>query len=221
MQPVLEVFPPEEFTLWPVAWSEPSGYLPLGGTLGPIEVGTAVMRLAEANDVDPEDARPPRPDDAPGAFLHGLLTMEPLFAPGGLRVIDTATGTAVVPGCCSGIEEWREWFMLVDGHTWTPYLGHDPDPLAERHGDIVRLIVDAERDDSPVIELPVADLRRLLADTERDLIAFHAWPPRGPSGTSPPTLPRSLPPSPAHWTYCPRLKPADRTGDFGMDLPRP
>ncbi|MBE1532883.1 hypothetical protein H4W34_002716 [Actinomadura algeriensis] len=174
MQPVLEVFRPDEFTLWPVAWSEPFGYLPLGGTLEPIEVGTAVMRIAEANDVDPEDGRPPRPADALGAFLHGLLTMDPLFAPGGMRVTDTVTGTTLVPGCCSGIEDWREWFLVVDGHPSTGYLGHDPDPLAERHGDIVRLTVDAERDDSPLIELPVTDLRRLLADAERDLIAFHA-----------------------------------------------
>jgi hypothetical protein len=173
MQPVLEVFKSEEFSLWPVAWSKPFGYLPLSGALEPIEVGTAVMGIAKANEVDHEDDRPPRPADPPGDFLHGLLTMEPLFAPGGLRVTDTATGTTLVPGCCSGIEDWREWFMVVDGHTSTDFLDHDPYPLAERHGDIVRLIIDAERDDSPEIELPVTDLSRLLADAERDLIAFH------------------------------------------------
>ncbi|MFA1549902.1 hypothetical protein [Actinomadura chokoriensis] len=173
MQPVLEVYRPEDFTLWPVAGSEPFGYLPLSGTLLPIEVGTAVMRIAEANDIDPEDGRPPRPADPLGAFLHGLLTMEPLFAPGGLRVIDTATGITLLPGCCSGIEDWREWWSVVDGRASSGFLGHDPDPCAERHGDVVRMIVDVERDDSPMIELPTADLRRLLAGVERDLIAFH------------------------------------------------
>ncbi|TMR00540.1 hypothetical protein ETD83_16560 [Actinomadura soli] len=66
--------------------------------------------------------------------------MEPLFAPGGMRIIDTAIGTAPVPGC-SGIEDWREWFMVVDGHISTDFLGHDPYPLAGRRGDIVRFTV--------------------------------------------------------------------------------
>ncbi|GAA1794150.1 hypothetical protein [Actinomadura chokoriensis] len=173
MQPVLEVYRPEGFTLWPVARLEPFSYLPLSGTLLPIEVGTAVMGITEANDMDPEDGRPQRPADPLGAFLHGLLTMEPLFAPGGLRVVDTATGTTLLPGCCSGIEDWREWWSVVDGHAPSGFLGHNPTPCAERHGDMVRMIVDAERDDSPVIELPAADLRRLLAGVERDLTAFH------------------------------------------------
>lgn len=37
--------------------------------------------------------RPPRPADPLGGFLHSVLTMELPFAPGGLRVIDNATGT--------------------------------------------------------------------------------------------------------------------------------
>jgi hypothetical protein len=61
MQPVLEVFKSEEFSLWPVAWSKPFGYLPLSGALEPIEVGTAVMGIAKANEVDHEDDRPPHP----------------------------------------------------------------------------------------------------------------------------------------------------------------
>ncbi|MFD7934781.1 hypothetical protein ACFV4T_09645 [Streptomyces sp. NPDC059755] len=35
-----------------------------------------------------------------------------------------------------------------------------------------RLTVDAEHDDSPLIELPVTDLRRLLADAERGMVDF-------------------------------------------------
>jgi hypothetical protein len=173
VQAVLEVYRSEGFTLWPVAPSEPFSYLPLSGALLPTEVGTAVMRIAEANDFDPEDGPPRRPADPLGAFLHGLLTMEPLFAPGGLRVIDTTTGTTLLPGCCSGIEDWHEWWSVIDGHAPSGFLGHDPDPCAERHGDIVRMLVDAKRDDSPMIEVPAADLRRLLAGVERDLIAFH------------------------------------------------
>ncbi|MET9408615.1 hypothetical protein ABZX90_23030 [Streptomyces sp. NPDC002935] len=47
-------------------------------------------------------------------------------------------------------------------------------PIAERFGDVVRLTVNAERSDSPVIELSVTELRHLLASAERDLVNFPA-----------------------------------------------
>ncbi|MGW4380796.1 hypothetical protein [Kitasatospora sp. NPDC004531] len=47
-------------------------------------------------------------------------------------------------------------------------------PVAERDGETVRLTVNAEQRDSPVIELSPAELRRLLAGAERDLGNFLA-----------------------------------------------
>nr|WP_223188737.1 hypothetical protein [Streptomyces sp. TRM68416] len=172
LQPVLEVYACDGFALWPVAESAPHDFLALGGALGPAEVGTAVMRIADCNTVEPEsDGGPPRPADPLGGFLHGLLTMDDLFAPGGLRITDTATGITLLPGCCSGLGERRDWREIVDGDGWASF-GHDPSPSAERRGDVVRLTVDDEQDDSPVIELSVTELRRLLADAERDLTDF-------------------------------------------------
>ncbi|HEY9368306.1 hypothetical protein [Streptomyces sp.] len=132
------------------------------------------MRIAACNDIDPDahgDDRPPRPADPLGSFLHGLLTFDTPYAAGGMQVTDTTTGTTFLPGCCNGLEEWRDWFEVLDG-SGSAGFGHDPDPLAERLGDTVRLTADAEQPDSPVIELPAADLRRLLAGAERDLVAF-------------------------------------------------
>ncbi|WP_058041168.1 hypothetical protein [Streptomyces roseifaciens] len=172
MHPVLEVFPAEDFTLWPVAEFDGYGFLPLSGALAPAEVGAAVMRIAACNDTDPEgDGHPPRPGDPVGALLHGLLTVDRVFAAGGLRVTDTATGLTVLPGCCCGLEDWRDWLQVVDGGS-PPDLGHDPSPLAERRGDLVRLTADIEEADSPVIELPVTEWRRMLVDVERDLADF-------------------------------------------------
>ncbi|AXL93582.1 hypothetical protein C4J65_31605 [Streptomyces sp. CB09001] len=173
LQPVLEVSDPAGFTLWPVAGIEPYGFLPLSGALAPAEVGTAIMSIAAHNDVVPADDRPPRPADPLGSFLHGLLTVDDVFASGGLRVTDTATGVTLLPGCCNGLEERHDWFDVLDGDGWASF-GHDPSPLAERHGDAVRLTVDADRDDSPVIELAVGDLRHLLTGAERDLTEFLA-----------------------------------------------
>ncbi|MEV2193811.1 hypothetical protein AB0I02_22920 [Streptomyces phaeochromogenes] len=53
MQPVLEMTTTEGFDLWPVAEIEAFGFLPLSSELSPTEVGTAVMRIAGGNDVDP------------------------------------------------------------------------------------------------------------------------------------------------------------------------
>lgn len=172
MQPVLEVHAPDGFALWPVAEVDSFGYLALTGELTPLEVGTAVMRIAGCNDIAPEDDnRPSRPADPLGSFLHGLLTLDTLFAAGGLRVTDSATGVAFLPGCCNGLEDWREWHEVLDG-SGQAWVGHDPDPRAERHGETVRLTVDAEQNGSPVIELPATDLRRLLAGAEHDLAGF-------------------------------------------------
>ncbi|GAA0445015.1 hypothetical protein GCM10009544_04740 [Streptomyces stramineus] len=176
MQPVLEIYAPDDFDLWPVAELQPYDFLPLSGALGPAEVGTAIMRIADCNNVDAEDDAeddnsPPPPADPIDSFLHGLLTMDDLFAAGGLRVTDTTTGTTFLPGCCNGLEERHDWLEVLDGDGRASF-GHDPSPLAERLGDTVRLTVDAEQDDSPVIELPLAELRRLLGAAERDLADF-------------------------------------------------
>ncbi|MFD8435625.1 hypothetical protein ACFV2I_11075 [Streptomyces microflavus] len=172
MQPVLEIYVPDGFDLWPVAEVEPFDFLPLGGELSPDEVGTAVARIAGCNDIDPDGDRPPRPAAALDAFLHGLLTFDSLFAAGGLRVTDTSTGVAFLPGCCDGLEDWRDWHRFADGGKLLGF-GHEPmSPVAERFGDTVRLTVDSEQSASPVIELPTAELRNLLTGVERDLGDF-------------------------------------------------
>ncbi|MFD8980383.1 hypothetical protein [Streptomyces sp. NPDC059564] len=174
MQPVLETYAPDGFDLWPVAEIEPFGFLPLSGALSPAEVGTAVMRIAGCNDVDPDGDRPPRPADAVDSFLHGLLTFDILFAAGGLRITDNSTGVTFQPGCCDGLEDWRDWHRFADDGGLLGF-GHDPgSPVAERFGDTVRLTVNAGQTDSPVIELSVIELRHLLVGAERDLADFLA-----------------------------------------------
>ncbi|MFF9340348.1 hypothetical protein ACF1CG_11420 [Streptomyces sp. NPDC014773] len=174
MQPVLETYAPDGFDLWPVAKVQSFAFLPLSGELSPAEVGTALMRIADCNDIDPDGDRPPRPANPLDSFLHGLLTFDNLFAAGGLRVTDNSTGVTFLPGCCDGLEDWRDWHQFVDEGSLLGF-GHDPvSPIAERFGDTVRLTVNAEQSDSPVIELSVAELRHLLAGAERDLADFLA-----------------------------------------------
>ncbi len=145
----------------------------LDGELTPAQVGTAVMRIADCNDFEPEEGHGPCPTDPLGAFLRGLLTMTDLFAAGGFRVTDSVTGTVFVePGCCNGLETWRDWLDVLDG-TGCASFGHDPSSAAERVGDSVRLTLDAEaKDGSPVIELPVDRVRALVTGAQQDLRDF-------------------------------------------------
>ncbi|MFM9499040.1 hypothetical protein ACKI1Q_36255 [Streptomyces galilaeus] len=173
MQPVLEISAADDFALWPVREHESYGYLVLNGELTPAEVGTAVMQIADCNDFEPEEEHGPCPTDPLGAFLHGLLTMPDLFAAGGFRVTDNATDIVFVePGCCNGLETWRDWLEVLNG-TGCAYFGHDPSSTAERLGDIVRLTLDAyETDSSPVIELSVDQIGTLVTGAQQDLQDF-------------------------------------------------
>ncbi|MFG2949784.1 hypothetical protein [Streptomyces adustus] len=173
MQPVLEISPADSFALWPVGEHESCGYLVLNGELTAAQVGTAVMRIADCNDFEPQEEHGPCPTDPLGTFLHGLLTLPDLFAAGGFRVADTATGTVFVePGCCNGLETWRDWLEVLDG-TGCAAFGHDPSSMAERVNDMVRLTLDVhETDASPVIELPADQVRRLLAGAQQELQDF-------------------------------------------------
>ncbi|WP_278262282.1 hypothetical protein [Nocardia sp. AG03] len=172
LQPILEIFPSDGFALWPVSEVRTYGFLVLSGELTPAEVGTAVKHIAAGNDIDPEhDGRPSRPADPVDSFLHGLLTVDALYIPGGLRVTDTTTGVVFVPGCCSGLEDWHGWYRVLEGSV-PVWFGHDPDPRAERCGDTVRLTTDGEQSDSPVIEVSATELRQLLDGAERDLLGF-------------------------------------------------
>ncbi|MFE2267600.1 hypothetical protein [Streptomyces griseosporeus] len=175
MQPVLEISTADDFALWQVDEHASYGYLVLDGELTPAEVGTAVMRIADCNNFEPEEEHGLCPTDPLEAFLHGLLTLPNPFAVGGFRVIDTATDTVFVePGCCNGLDTWRHWREVLDG-TGCSYFGHDPSSAAERVGDNVRLTLDVHaKDASPVIELPVDQVRALVTRAQADLRDFHS-----------------------------------------------
>ncbi|MHA7133808.1 hypothetical protein [Oerskovia turbata] len=167
LRPVLEVPRDERFSLWPVA---PTGwFLELDGSLAPAEVGAAVRAVAA---VFSSEAGQPVPEGQVERFLEGMLTAEHVFVFGGLRMEDDSTGVVVAPGCCSSLDEWREWFGLLDGKGVD--LGHSPSPGGELVDGVVRLTVDVEHADSPTIEVPAVEVRRLLAGVERDLTGFVA-----------------------------------------------
>ncbi|MFE9207615.1 hypothetical protein [Micromonospora sp. NPDC007230] len=89
---------------------------------------------------------------------------------------DTATGMAVVPGCCAGLEEWREWTQVISGGS--PWLGHDPGPEAEVVDDNLRVWQDGGpnrhrgRWAGLHVDMPRSALPELLVRAQRDLAGF-------------------------------------------------
>ncbi|WP_406327309.1 hypothetical protein [Streptomyces sp. NBC_00203] len=168
MDAVLETYEATDFTLWPTAEQPADRLLALSGDLSPLEVGTAMAVLAGYNQTQ-HTRDDPGPQDGL-ALLRRLVSVESVIAPGGLRLRDTATGITVSPGCCFGLENWRDWPDLLDGET--PWLGHDPAPGVEHSGSLVRLRPDAERPAGPPVELPLSELPVLLGTVRSALAGF-------------------------------------------------
>ena len=84
------------------------------------------------------------------------------------------------PGCCCGLEDWREWIrVLTDG---SPRLGHDPGPEVEVIGLDLRVWHDggpnrergrwADKWAEQRVDFPCRELPRLLLGVQRDLVGF-------------------------------------------------
>ncbi|MGW6026168.1 hypothetical protein [Streptomyces sp. NPDC055099] len=168
MGAVLETYEARDFTLWPVSDAAGERFLLLSGELSSRQVGTAMAVLTEYNN------RPRRRSERQSVDSHAqvnrLLTAECVVAPGGLRVRDTDSGVTVEPGCCFGLENWRDWQLLLEGEE--PWLGHEPGPCAEFVGATIRLWSDVARQEGRPIEIPREQLRDLLGSVQDDLAGF-------------------------------------------------
>ncbi|MET8403762.1 hypothetical protein [Streptomyces sp900116325] len=126
------------------------------------EIGAALAALAEYNSQASDDDSPVT--DA-GEQIRRLLEAEKVIAPGGLRIRRTDNDVTVSPGCCCGLEDWREWLDVLTGET--PWLGHDPSPRIEHADKLIRLWADGGEEATKApsarpIEIPVDDLVGIL-----------------------------------------------------------
>lgn len=155
---------------WPVASMRAGAWLALAADSTDQQVGLFVAALAHPLDV----ASPGGRDEV----VDTLLAEEFLIVPGGLRLVDTVTAAAVVPGCCSGLEDWRDWVRVTAGES--PWLGHDPGPEVEFVGDQLLVWQDGGpgrhhgRWAGPNVLLSRRALPELLLDAHRDLLGFLA-----------------------------------------------
>ncbi|MFE1288180.1 hypothetical protein [Streptomyces sp. NPDC058751] len=163
---VLETPDTADFSFWPVADLPPYRFMPLSGGMSLLEVGSALAMLAQYNSRAGDDDRPSTDADE---AVRRLLESDKVIAPGGLHIHDTRTDVTVRPGCCCGLEDWREWLAVTDGET--PWLGHDPSPRLEHADGVVRLWNDQE-DSGPPVEIVVGDLPGILHTVQEGLRGF-------------------------------------------------
>ncbi|WP_142146794.1 hypothetical protein [Streptomyces sp. SLBN-31] len=170
---MLETYSATDFALWPVADPPADHLLALSGLLSVQELGTAMAVLTTYNKSG-DEARARGPKDSTEQ-VNQLLTTDQIIAPGGIRVRDTSTGVTAPPGCCFGMENWRDWmYWMYWMNGEEPWLGHDPTPRAEHTGATIRLRPEAKRPDGLAIELPLARLPELLGSVQAQLLAFLA-----------------------------------------------
>ncbi|MFG1780740.1 hypothetical protein ACGFIG_30490 [Micromonospora sp. NPDC049048] len=170
MQAVIEVpmLDGEPAPPWPVEPSPPGSWLVLHAGCTDEQTGLFVAALANRIDVMPPGGR--------DEVVDALLAEELLIATGGLRVSDARVGTSVMPGCCSGLEDWRDWAQPLTGGS--PWLGHDPGPEVEAIGDALRVWQDGGpnrhrgRWAGHYVDLPRRTLPQLLTGVQRDLVGF-------------------------------------------------
>lgn len=78
----------------------------------------------------------------------------------------------VGPGCCCGLEDWREWFNVPSGKVdmWT---GHDPQSLIEINDGVIKIWNDREEKvENQSIEFTVEEMIEHLDKVEKDLNNF-------------------------------------------------
>lgn len=107
----------------------------------------------------------------PEASIVRLRARDRLLLPGGLAA--TVGDDTIAPSCCCGLEQWRDWEDLLHGGK-SLWLGHDPTPTIERHGD--RFVLWADVPDGhhppPALRFDTTALATALAPIEGDLRDF-------------------------------------------------
>jgi hypothetical protein len=133
----------------------------------PEEVGSVFGQFQDCSEVECD------PDT--GKLLSRLADTACFGTRGGLRVC-APDCAPIVPGCCCGLENWREWLRFLEKGE-APFLGHDPTPCVEDRGEEIRVWADVMR--TCHISFRRTELTDALRQVHQDLRDFlgvaQAW----------------------------------------------
>ena len=145
---------------WAVASIANLSFLRLFSGITDEEIGSIILTACLYNHIEVF----PSSTETLNAFLA-----EEFVLPGGLQFSEDEQ-VKVVPGCCCGLEDWREWLNVPNGNTI--WAGHDPSPGVEFVNGSVRVWQDEKADGVEYIDFGVEEMRGLLEKVEPDLKGF-------------------------------------------------
>lgn len=148
---------------WPVTAETDSQLIRLHPGMSDEELGSVLLTACVYN----RTAVTPSASET----LGNLVSEETMVLPGGLRFSEEGEAE-VIPGCCCGLEGWREW-LGVPQEGNTAWGGHDPDVWVEHAGGKVRVWQD-EREGADCVEFDREEMTTLLSRVETDLGGFLA-----------------------------------------------
>lgn len=114
---------------WLIADSQAFSFIRLSGKMTDREVGLVFAQLVQYNHLESQGDT--------NNVLHRVIQAQTLILPGGLQV-KAAADKVINPGCCCGLETWRDWLRFAKTGA-SPWLGHDPSPWVEKVGGLVRV----------------------------------------------------------------------------------
>lgn len=163
LSPVVDV----AYHSFPFEWApskSSSAFIELNDRSPDVDVALVVALLASYNDLLSAGSIE--------KVTSAVMKADTLILPGGLMV--KTEDVEIPPGCCSGLEDWREWFC-VEPEGSTPWLGHDPSPWVECKPDLAIIWADGDLgDQSPSVSVSYSDLEVGRQSARANLIAFTA-----------------------------------------------
>lgn len=101
---------------WATLDMPPFTHFPISLPLSDDGIGSLVASLCDPLDL--------KPHTDTHRILDELASLDSYSLRGGLRIM-LGDQAIVSHGCCSGLEDWRELFTILEGES--PWMGHDPD----------------------------------------------------------------------------------------------
>lgn len=160
IEAIVEVYPSETIPPWETVSTNEFFRVVLSSATNDEEIGSVMLVACEYNRVKIENSAE--------KTLENFLSKN-FVLPGGLQFSENGV-VKIFPGCCCGLENWREWLGVPNGDgVWA---GHDPSPFAEFIDEKIRVWQDEKADDVNFIDFEYDELRKLLEKTEKDLNDF-------------------------------------------------
>ena len=150
---------------WIVSSFENYSFLRLSPSATDEEIGSIILTACLYNQIDIRSTAT--------ETLRAFIAQD-FVLPGGLQFLENEK-VKIAPGCCSGLEDWREWLEVPNGYGGV-WAGHDPNPGVEFVAGKIRVWQDVSKDkkanETKFIDFEIDEMRNLLEKVESDLKGF-------------------------------------------------